>query len=151
MRFPYMTDETWYKRRANLDDLKKVRRYIRERLEVWDVDASSIYDLMMAATEAMTNIILHGYHGQAGLIKVSVQNDGNDVAITLQDESASFDPNNASRPDITLPLEQRPLGGVGIFLMQDCMDQIIHEVLPQGGNKLTLIKRNIIRTADKEV
>jgi serine/threonine-protein kinase RsbW len=146
-----MTEETWHKKKANLDDLKNVRRYIRERTMAWDVDASSIYDLMMAATEAMTNIIIHGYHGQAGLVEVSVQNIGNDVVITLQDESASFDPSDVSHPDIALSLEQRPLGGLGIFLMQDCMDQIIHEMLPQGGNKLTLIKRDIIRTADKEI
>jgi serine/threonine-protein kinase RsbW len=146
-----MTDESWHKQRANLDDLKNVRRVIRERMMAWDVDASAVYDLMMAATEAMTNIILHGYHGQAGFIEVSIHNEGNDVVITFQDEAAPFDPCNASHPDITLSLEQRPLGGFGIFLMRDCIDQIIHEVLPQGGNKLTLIKRNIIRTADKEI
>jgi serine/threonine-protein kinase RsbW len=146
-----MTDESWHKKRANLGDLKTVRRYIRKRMIAWDVDASAIYDLMMAATEVMTNIILHGYQGQAGMIKVSIQNEGNDVAITFQDEAAPFDPSGASHPDITLSLEQRHPGGFGIFLMQDCMDQIIHEVLPQGGNKLTLIKRNIIRTTDKEV
>ena len=146
-----MTDEPWHKKRANLDDLKHVRRIIRERMMAWDVDDSAVYDLMMATTEAMTNVILHGYHGKAGWIEVSIQKEGNDVVITLQDEAAPFDPSRASHPDITLSLEQRPLGGFGIFLMQDCLDQIIHEVLPQGGNKLTLIKRNIIRTADKEI
>ena len=146
-----MTDKSWRKRNANLDDLHTVRRFIRERLEAWGVDAPEIYDLMMAATEAMTNIIIHGYHRQAGLVDVCIQYVGNDVAIVIQDESAPFDPGNASHPDITLSLEQRPLGGVGIFLMQDCMDQIIHEVLPKRGNKLTLIKRNIIRTANKEI
>jgi serine/threonine-protein kinase RsbW len=146
-----MTDESWLKRKANLDDLENIRRYIREKIKAWNVDASVIYELMLAATEAMTNIILHGYHGQPGLVEVSIKNEGNDVAITFQDECASFDPSSASPPDITLSLEQRPLGGFGIFLMQDCMDQIIHEVLPQGGNKLTLVKKNVIRTADKEV
>ena len=99
----------------------------------------------------MTNIILHGYHGQAGLIEVSIKKEDNDVVITFQDEATPFDPGNAPHPDMTLSLEERPLGGLGIFLMQDCMDQIIHEVLPHGGNKLTLIKRNIIRTPDKEI
>jgi serine/threonine-protein kinase RsbW len=146
-----MTDESWHKKKANLDDVKNVRRYIRERTMAWDVDASAIYDLMMAATEAMTNIILHGYHGQPGSIDVSIKSEGNDIVIIFQDEAVPFDPSSASRPDITLPLEQRPLGGFGIFLMQSYMDQIIHEVLPQGGNKLILIKKNIIRTPDKEV
>jgi serine/threonine-protein kinase RsbW len=144
-----MTDQSWHKKKANFDDLHQVRRYIRERLEAWSIDSSVVYDLMMAATEAMTNILLHGYHGHAGFIDVSIQAVGNDVAITLQDQCAAFDPGSASPPDITLSLEQRPLGGLGIFLMQACMDQIIHEALPQGGNQLTLIKRNIIRTAHK--
>ena len=148
---PHMADKSWHKRRANLDDLINVRRYVRDRLKAWDVDASVVYDLMIAATEAMTNIILHGYHGQAGLVEVSIKNKDNDVVITVQDEATPFDPGNASRPEMTLSLEVRPLGGLGIFLMQDCLDQIKHEVLPQGGNKLTLIKRNVIRTTDMEI
>jgi serine/threonine-protein kinase RsbW len=146
-----MNDDTWHKTRADLDELINLRRYIRDRTTAWNIDASAIYDLMMAATEAMTNIILHGYHGQPGFIDVSINKEVNNVAISFQDEAAPFDPSKASQPDTTLPLEQRPLGGYGIYLMQTCMDQIIHEVLPQGGNKLTLIKRNVIRTPDMEI
>jgi anti-sigma regulatory factor (Ser/Thr protein kinase) len=45
-------------------------------------------------------------------------------------------------PDITLPLERRPVGGLGIFLSRKLMDEIRHRALPEGGNEVTLVKRN---------
>jgi len=144
-----MPEKTWRISRANLDDLKIIRRYIRDWTTALDIDDSIAYDLMMAATEVTTNIIVHGYHGQPGPIEIGMRNDENDIVIDFLDQAAPYDPGSASSPNVTLPLEQRSPGGLGIYLMKDCMDQIVHETLPHGGNKLTLIKRNVIRTPDK--
>jgi serine/threonine-protein kinase RsbW len=89
------------------------------------------------------NIVLHGYQGQPGQIEVRVRAEGSDVKVLLRDQAPPFDPTLVPEPDITLPLERRPVGGLGIFLSRKLMDEIRHRHLPEGGNEVTLTKRSV--------
>jgi anti-sigma regulatory factor (Ser/Thr protein kinase) len=52
-----------------------------------------------------------------------------------------FDPTRVPDPDLTLPLEERPLGGLGIYLIRQSVDKMVYRAVPEGGNELTLVKR----------
>jgi anti-sigma regulatory factor (Ser/Thr protein kinase) len=67
-------------------------------------------------------------HGQQGLV------------ICLR-EAPPFDPANIPAPDLTVPLEQRADGGMGIHLIRQVIDQIVHRITSGGGNELLLVKR----------
>ena len=65
-----------------------------------------------------------------------------DVTIGLRDQARPFKPGKISPPDTKTPLEDRPVGGLGLLLMHRLMDEIRYETLPDG-NLLTMVKRGI--------
>jgi serine/threonine-protein kinase RsbW len=67
------------------------------------------------------------------------------LVVCLRDHAPPFDPRSVLPPDPSLPLEVRPLGGMGVHLMKQLVDRVIHRVPPQGGNELTLVKNGIVK------
>lgn len=96
---------------------------------------------MVAVNEAVTNILLHGYKGRSGELRIEVRRQGNELQVCLEDEAPLFDPTTAPEPDVGLPLERRPLGGVGIKMMREFTDELRYEASASGGNRLVLSRR----------
>lgn len=135
---------------ADLDELAAVRDYIETRAIELGAAPAAVYDLVLAANEIATNIVVHGYRGRPGTIDIQIQPDGDAIAITLRDHTPPFDPNTAPTPDITVPLAQRPRGGMGIHLTRRLTDTMLHRIMPDGGNELVLIKRGVLGSALEE-
>ena len=142
---------------AELKNLSEIHRFVQEMASalVLDevsqglgVDPAVIHNVPLAVDEAVTNIIAHGYQGQGGAIEIEVSLEGDALVIRIRDEAAPFDPTIVPPPDVTLPLEQRIPGGLGIHLIRQIMDEMTHRVTPQGGNELTLVKRGIKERTD---
>lgn len=126
---------------AKLDCLSTIRRFVRGYAEGWGMHPEATADLVLAVDEAATNIIVHGYRGQDGIINVEIEQDGDALVVYLRDSAPPFDPTTLPPPDLSLPLEKRPLGGMGVFLLNGLMDDVRHKVTSEGGNELTLIKK----------
>jgi len=125
---------------------RAIRQYVRDTAEAQGASAAAVEETLLAVDEAISNIVHHGYRGrQEGRIEITVERDGADLVIRLYDDAPPFDPTTVEPPDLTLPLEQRPVGGLGIHLMRQNMDRISHGVTEQGGNELTLVKRGAIQ------
>lgn len=126
---------------AELNNLAEIRCFVQETASALGADPAVIPNVILAVDEAVSNVIAHGYQGQGGNIEIEVSREGNVLVIRLRDEAPPFDPTSVPPPDLTLPLEQRAPGGLGIHLIRQLMDEMIHRVTPQGGNELTLVKR----------
>ena len=125
---------------ANVTNLVKIRKFIHQSASARGAAQETIYDIVIAVDEAVTNIIIHGYKGQAGIINIEVKRESDSFYIHLQDQAPGFDPTQVPPPDLTLPLEKRPVGKLGIHLIRHMVDGIIYEIPPGGGNRLTLVK-----------
>jgi serine/threonine-protein kinase RsbW len=130
---------------AELDNLALIRHFVEERATALGAASSAIQDLLLAVNEATTNIMMHGYQGQPGVIEIEIRRRGNSLIIRLRDEAPPFDPIIVPPPDLSLPLEKRPLGGLGVYLIRQLMDDVTHRVTPQGGNELILVKRDSLQ------
>jgi serine/threonine-protein kinase RsbW len=128
---------------AELNSLAEIRRFVQETATALGIDPAVIPNLILAVDEAASNIITHGYQGQGGIIEVEVSREEDALVIRLRDEATPFDPTSVPPPDLILPLQQRPVGGLGIHLIGQAMDEMTHRIMPQGGNELTLVKRGI--------
>lgn len=128
----------------DLDDLEQFRQFLDSQLSDLNVHPDAIYDILLATTEAITNIILHGYQGEHGPAEVEVKREDDSVVVYIRDEAPQFDPTQIPPPDLARPLEDRPMGGMGIHLMRQFLDRLLYRVPPQGGNELILIKENVI-------
>jgi serine/threonine-protein kinase RsbW len=128
---------------AELNNLAEIRRFVQETATALGIDPAVIPNLILAVDEAASNIITHGYQGQGGIIEVEVSREEDALVIRLRDEATPFDPTSVPPPDLILPLQQRPVGGLGIHLIRQVMDEMAYRIMPQGGNELTLVKRGI--------
>jgi len=125
---------------ARVENLAAIREHVTERALSLGASDKVAYLLSLAADEAVTNTIVHGYRGGDGEIEVQVSREGDRLLIRLSDTAPSFDPNSAPHPDLSVPLDKRRPGGLGIHLMRRCTDELRHRPLPGGGNELILIK-----------
>lgn len=128
---------------ADLNNLAVIRDFVQETATALGADPAAIPDVLLAVDEAATNIIVYGYQGQSGTIEIEMNRMMDSLVICLRDQAIPFDPTVIPPPDLTLPLEQRPVGGLGIYLIRQLMDEVTHRIMPQGGNELVLIKRGI--------
>lgn len=96
--------------------------------------------LRVALDEIVGNITTHGaVAGRPPAIEVTFRRDGTRVQVTIADDGPAFDPLARVDPDVTLPLEARQPGGLGIALVKSLMDDVRYERTER--NVLTLVKR----------
>ena len=104
------------------------------------VPADVAWRLHVAVDEVIANIVEHGTAGGVPAdIDVQFRRDGDLVEITIVDNAAAFDPLRAAPPDVTAPLDERRLGGVGILLVKTLMDDVLYSHTTH--NVVTLRKR----------
>jgi anti-sigma regulatory factor (Ser/Thr protein kinase) len=85
-------------------------------------------NLQVALEEVATNIIRHGYgEGGGGLFWVTLRREEDEIEAVVEDEAPAFDPWGRAEVDVTLPLEERAVGGLGIHLVRSVMDRVGYE------------------------
>ena len=105
------------------------------------IDDAIRYDLKLAVDEACTNIITHGYAGMnPGSILLTIELDRHQVVMTIADFGHAFEPSDSPAPDVEAGLEDRPMGGFGLYFIYRTMDEVRYEA-EENGNCLTLVKR----------
>lgn len=115
---------------ATLDSLATIRSFVDRVAVEAGLDRRSGYRLRLAVDEIATNIILYGYDAarRSGDIDLLASTDDAWLTVTLEDTAEPFDPTEAAPPDnLDDPLEQRPVGGLGIFLTVTGIDHFSYE------------------------
>ena len=102
-------------------------------------EAVRIPGLMLAVEEVFNNICLHGYRKQGGDVELEMQHRFNVLIVRIRDRAMPFNPLGAPEPDLTLALDERPVGGLGIHLVKESVDRVRYRPLPDGGNELALL------------
>ena len=92
----------------------------------------------LALEEAVSNVMLYAYPGKSGQVLVECDK-SNKLVFTITDSGVPFDPTQQIDPDVTQSAEERPIGGLGIFLVRQIMDDIRYE-RKEDKNILTLVK-----------
>jgi glutamate/tyrosine decarboxylase-like PLP-dependent enzyme/anti-sigma regulatory factor (Ser/Thr protein kinase) len=132
-----------YQVMAKLENLTEIRRFVRERGAILDVNQAIISDMVLAVDEAATNVITHGYQDREGVIEIEVRREGDALIVHLRDETTPFDPTLVSQTDLSSPPDERIMEGIGVSLMRRKTDQISHRITLERGNELTLVKRGL--------
>jgi serine/threonine-protein kinase RsbW len=130
---------------AGLDDLAAIRRFVGSTAARGGGNPEAVADMLLAVNEAATNIIEHGYQGAAGFLEVETEYDGDALMVRLRDQAPVFDPAVVPVPDVTLPLERRPLGGMGVHMMRQLTDELSYHTKSDGWNELVLVKKGVRR------
>ena len=136
-----MTSTYRMTRAAYLESLSDFREFIKEHCAgVPGVTDEVVYDVQLAVDEACTNIISHGYAAlDAGSIILDLDIHPDRLVVSLTDFGHAFEPSSAPVPDVDAPIEEREVGGFGLFFIQQAMDEMNYQVT-EDGNKMTLTK-----------
>jgi len=127
-------------RAAELDQLSDFREFIVDCCARHNVPRETVFELKLAVDEACTNIIEHGYKGMdPGSIILSFRIEPDRILVSITDFGHVFEPADAPKPDVTAPLENRQIGGLGLFLIYQTMDKIDYQSA-EDGNVLTFTK-----------
>ncbi len=121
---------------------------IREKLELL-CDENNLPDgfmlkINLAMDELFTNIVTSGFNDDKKHwidIKLSLKDDL--LTIIMEDDGIAFDPATAKEPDITSPIEKRPIGGLGIYLVKTMTNSIEYKRV--GNKNITILKKHIDR------
>lgn len=126
---------------AQLSNLAVIRCFVDDTASALGCDREKIDDMVLAVDEYVTNIITHGYRKQPGSIEIEVNKKGEGLVVRVRDQAPLFDPTKTPPPDLTVPLEHRRLGGLGIHLIRSSVDRMSYRVTAKGSNELTLVKK----------
>ena len=116
--------------------------FIRRQAQEAGFDAATVNKILLAAEEILVNVIRYAYPGGTGDLTIACTFTGgnNELTIDIADSGMEFNPLLAAPPDTSLPVEERPIGGLGIFIVRKIMDEVRYR-RENGRNVLTMIKR----------
>jgi anti-sigma regulatory factor (Ser/Thr protein kinase) len=134
---------------ATVDNLGALLAFVERACAASALDAEETLAVRVAIEEICTNIINHGYAGRETTnrpITIDFSSASDQVVATIEDRGVTFDPADGPAPDLTSDAMERPIGGIGLHLVRSLMDEVRHEPVSGGGNRLTLVKRRVAAT-----
>ena len=124
----------------NIDEINRLHTFIEEVGEVFALPMKTVMNLNLVLEEAVTNVIMYAYPKEEHeYIHLTAKEQEGKLIFILTDSGKAFDPTQAPDADITLSADDRPIGGLGIFLIRKIMNEVKYERI-DGKNVLTLEK-----------
>jgi serine/threonine-protein kinase RsbW len=125
---------------AEVESLQAFRKFITDCCAKYDLPGDTVLELKLAVDEACTNIIEHGYKGMdPGSIILAFRIQPDRILVQITDFGQVFEPVAGPKPDVEAALEDRELGGLGLYLIYETMDNIDYSS-SEDGNMLTFTK-----------
>ena len=126
----------------DIQQIPQLAEFVEAVADVANLDVGLAMSLNLALEEAVSNVIMYAYPpGSDGLVDVEAVIRKDELRFILSDSGVAFDPTAAPEADITLDVSERPIGGLGIFLVRNIMDEVSYTRSDDGKNILTMIKK----------
>ena len=103
-------------------------------------EASALMHIELALEEVIVNIINYAYPNDSGKIELTCTKEKESLLMKITDYGIPFDILAATDPDVSVPLEDRKIGGLGVFFVKKLMDEVRYE-RRDAANILYLIKK----------
>ena len=108
-----------------LSEIGKLTDLLEQLAEAWGLSEDLLFKANLALDEIVSNIIRHGYPVSGDRrITVRIRLEKDDLVMEVEDDAPEFNPLDAPEPDTSAPLEERGIGGLGIFLTRKLMDNM---------------------------
>ena len=126
-------------------EIERVVALVERFGEEQQLPAELVITVHLVMDELVANIISHGYDDTAEhQIHVTLAVEDSVLTLRVEDDGRPFDPLQAPPPDLDLPLEERPVGGLGIHIVRSMMDAV--EYQRNGDRNVLIMKKAIGRT-----
>lgn len=127
---------------ATVENLDRVLAFVEEQMESLDAAPRARMQIAVAVEEIFVNIAYYAYAPGTGstVVRAAIEQDPPTIAITFEDRGMPYDPTAKPDPDVTASAAERPIGGLGIFMVKKIMDGVDYR-RQDGMNVLTIRKK----------
>jgi len=101
--------------------------WLHDACQEWNINDDLTNKLDMCAEEIFANVAFYAYPEKQGIIDVTLNKTDNNIILEFKDEGVEYNPLEKPDPDITLPPEERPIGGLGIYMVKNLADNISYK------------------------
>ena len=128
---------------ATIENIGAVTDFVDEQLEALDCSGKALIQINIAIDELFGNIAHYAYNPDVGYatVRVEVLENPLSVIITFIDGGVPYDPLSAAEPDVTLSADERSIGGLGIFMVKNTMDELTYRY--ENGRNILSIRKNL--------
>ena len=128
---------------AAVENIPAVTAFVEEQLEQYNCPMKTQMQIDIAIDELFSNIAQYAYTPNTGkaTVRVEVTENPMVVVITFIDNGIPYDPLAKADPNVSLPADEREIGGLGIFMVKKSMDDISYEY--KNGQNILTIKKHI--------
>lgn len=132
----------------DINTIPQLNEFLDTFCEEAGIGMETTMSLNLALEEAVVNVMDYAYpNGMAGSVSINARADGGSVTFVITDNGIPFDPTAMKDVDTTLPLEERNIGGLGIFLTRHIMDDMSYE---RSSDRNILTLKKIINNQSKQ-
>lgn len=117
-----------------MEEIKRARAFVLSIAEDAGLNERQSFDLHLIVEEAVTNII---HYSGATMMELNAWTENNHLYVSFIDDGIPFDPTQYPSPDLTVPVSQRKIGGLGIYYMHIKSDSMTY-CRKDGKNILTI-------------
>jgi serine/threonine-protein kinase RsbW len=128
---------------GTLQAIEPVVQFALQAAEEAGFDNRELFRVRLAVDELATNIVTHGFMeaGRQGDLTIWTEVEPDQLMICLEDNGAAYDPRQTPPPDLTQPLGERPLGGLGVYLALWAVDEFHYQQDPSGNKSILVVER----------
>lgn len=125
---------------AHVENLNQVLAFIEEQLDGYGCSLKESTRIQIAVEELFVNIAQYAYDEDKGKVNIQIEHldEKAAVRIILMDSGKPYNPLHHEDPDVTLDADERPIGGLGIFMVKKTMENMEYEFV-DGHNCLTIV------------
>jgi serine/threonine-protein kinase RsbW len=126
----------------NLSEIERLGQVVAEFAALYHLPTNLVFEINLALEEVLTNVISYGYEDSREheiILRLSFKE--GEVTTEVEDDGRPFNPLEAAELDISKPVEERPVGGLGIHLVRKLMDGL--EYRRQQGKNFLVMKKSI--------
>lgn len=124
---------------ADTDHLEEIADFIENSLNELDIPDKYRGHICVAIDEAVTNVALYAYPNTKGNIRITIERIEDSLMVEIVDSGIEFNPLNHPVPDVSANIEKRTIGGLGVHLMRNMMDELDYHRI-NNTNCLSLVK-----------
>jgi anti-sigma regulatory factor (Ser/Thr protein kinase) len=113
---------------TSLEQLPSMLEFIQEEATAVGFKPEQIGKIELASEEALVNVIQYAYSDGVGPIEIECERlSPNGLKIIIRDNGIAFNPLNSKAPDKNMPVEERNLGGYGVYFIRQLMDEVFYQ------------------------
>lgn len=132
---------------ARLSEVRELSGMVEAFGDAHGLPDPKVFVINLALDELITNTVTHGLEDKADAeIRITMRVAGGTLILVMEDNGQPFDPTRDTDADVTSPLEERAIGGLGLHLVKNFADRVAYEFV-EGRNRLTM-EHDLTRSSD---